>query len=156
MKMKPMGNTINQRIAAYRKRAGYTQQDIADALNMKLSTYSQKERCSDVTCDFALKIARYLDIDIRYLLFGDDKYSNNGFIDPDFKIEPIETPNVEIPDVKIPKTTIDGKTLYYLSVQQISVIKMLTFFPKKYREKAINYINIIYKFIIESKAKRNS
>ena len=150
MNIKPIGDTINERIANYRKRAGYTQKDIADAFNMKVSTYSQKERNSEITCDFALRIAKFLDIDVRCLLFGDEQYSNKGFLDADFNNKPIDEPTQIIP-----KVNIEGRTLYYLSGQQISVIKMLSFFPKKYRQKAIDYINIIYNCLVEKKLKRN-
>ena len=39
-----MGDTINERIALYRKMANLTQTEAAEKMGMKYSTYSQMER----------------------------------------------------------------------------------------------------------------
>ena len=63
--------TINQRIKYFRLLCGYTQSDVAEILNMKVSTYSQKERKSLIDAQFLIKISKIFDVDVRMILFGE-------------------------------------------------------------------------------------
>ena len=64
--------TINQRIARYRKAVGYSQKEMADFLGEKHSTYAQKERCGTIDCDTLIKISYILGMDINIFLYGEN------------------------------------------------------------------------------------
>ena len=66
-----MFNTINERIKYFRQLFSYTQTDIAEKLNIKPSTYSQKEREGNIDCDFLLRFSELLGIDPCLILFTD-------------------------------------------------------------------------------------
>lgn len=61
---------INARILAYRRIKKVSQQDVADYLGIKVSTYSQMEREGIITCEKLIKIAEFLNVDIRCFLYG--------------------------------------------------------------------------------------
>ena len=63
-------NEINKRIKYYRKRNGYTQEELAKAIGMKSSTYAQAEREGIITCDFLLRVADALKVHPEILLLG--------------------------------------------------------------------------------------
>ena len=69
-----INETVNKRIARYRRVAGLKQKEMAELLGMKFSTYSEKERNGTIESDFLLKIATILDIDPILLLCGDKKW----------------------------------------------------------------------------------
>ena len=72
--------SINRRIARYRKFKGYTCADFAEALNMTQKTYSSKENGTKIDCELLIKIAELLKVDVKILLYGDEEDSP-----PDFK-----------------------------------------------------------------------
>ncbi len=65
-----MDGTVNQRIAYFRKLKGYTQQEMAKILGMKMTTYSATEHRRKISCDFLIKVAEVLEVDPYYLLCG--------------------------------------------------------------------------------------
>ena len=64
--------TINKRIIHYRKLAGYSQSDMAEAMGMKETTYAQQERKGTLSATFVIKVSRILNIDINTLFFGEE------------------------------------------------------------------------------------
>lgn len=69
---KKMSESINERIAKYRRFRGYSQKDMAELIGVNLTTYSQRERSGKVTCDFLIKVAYFLNVNILTLLYGTD------------------------------------------------------------------------------------
>ena len=65
--------SINRRIAQYRKLAQFSQEELAELMDMKPSTYSQMERRGNIDCVRLLRIAKILKADILELLFGEEK-----------------------------------------------------------------------------------
>lgn len=65
-----MGKEINKRIRHYRKKAGLTQNKLAELIGMKGSTYSQAEREGIITCELLLKVAPFLEVAPEFLLTG--------------------------------------------------------------------------------------
>ena len=65
-----MGKEINKRIRHYRKKAGLTQNKLAELIGMKGSTYSQAEREGIITCELLLKVAPFLEVEPEFLLRG--------------------------------------------------------------------------------------
>jgi len=87
--------TINQRVARYRKAVGYTQNAMAAFLDKKPSTYSQEERCGEISCKDIIKIAQILGIDVRVLLYG-EKYGEEIEIKPPFVMSNDEKRLIEL------------------------------------------------------------
>ena len=67
-----MGKEINRRIRHYRKKSGITQNELAEMLGMKGSTYSQAEREGNITCDLLLRVAPILKVEPEVLLLGEN------------------------------------------------------------------------------------
>lgn len=63
---------INQRIAYYRKRAGYTQEEVAKLLEIPTKTYSYREQKGKVSGEFVNKLARLFGIPAVYILEGEN------------------------------------------------------------------------------------
>lgn len=63
--------TINQRVAHCRKLAGFTQADVAEKLNIKVSTYSQMERKGNITAQLILDLADIFNIDPNEMLYSE-------------------------------------------------------------------------------------
>lgn len=75
---------INKRVLKYRKKSGMLQIDVAQALNMKLSTYSQMERLGDISAERIRKLADIFKIDVRVLLYGENFESTPSNSTPNF------------------------------------------------------------------------
>ncbi len=56
---------------------------MAEFLGKKSSTYSQAERCGEISCKDIIKIADILGIDVKILLYG-EKEGEKVEIDPPF------------------------------------------------------------------------
>ncbi len=77
---------INQRVKKMRKKHFFTQDRFATNLGIKTSTYSQMERSGNISAETLKKIAKLLDIDIRYFLYGEE------FLDIQEETKSIEPP----------------------------------------------------------------
>ena len=93
-----MQETINQRIFHIRKLRGYSQADMARMLNMRVSTYSQAERKGRIKVDFLVKIADVLEVDVGYLLTGQERQEEKPI--PVTSIVPSELPEAPKTDEK--------------------------------------------------------
>lgn len=67
-----MEETINQRIAKYRKLRNITQDEMAHRFNLPRSSYARKEKYGKIDCNFLIEISKILDVDIRLLLFENE------------------------------------------------------------------------------------
>lgn len=70
--MVPKDETINQRVARYRRAACLNQTQMAEKLGLKGATYAQRERLGVIDPETLKKIAVILKVDICILLYGDD------------------------------------------------------------------------------------
>ena len=68
-----MKSTVNTRIKEARKEKNYTQSQVAEFISMKCSTYSQMERKGSISVDKALELAKILNADPYYIIFGEPK-----------------------------------------------------------------------------------
>ncbi len=64
-------NKINQRVRKIRKEHKYKQSDIAKALNMKVDSYSKKERMGKFTGEELLMLADFFKVDVRKFFYDD-------------------------------------------------------------------------------------
>lgn len=92
-------------------------------MGLKSSTYSQRERGGDISCDMLIKLAFLLEIDVRELLFGN--YYKCTFPPPEVPPEPK-------PEIKYTAT-------------EKNIIKILRNMPSSIRKETILYINEKYK-----------
>ncbi len=63
-------NEVNQRIAKCRKRAGLRQEDMAEKLNIKPTTYSQMERNGNITAERLFAMAEIFGVTPCTLYYG--------------------------------------------------------------------------------------
>jgi len=63
---------INKTIAAYRKFRGLTQEQLAEQLGMKPSTYSMRERQGEISCEMLIEIADILAVDVKDILYDEN------------------------------------------------------------------------------------
>ena len=64
--------TINKTIAAYRRFRGLTQEQLAEQLGMKPSTYSMRERQGEISCEMLIEIADILAVDVKEILYDEN------------------------------------------------------------------------------------
>ena len=121
-----LSNEINQRIKSVRKELGIKQKDMAGALGIKESTYSQMERTGNITCETAIKIARIFDTDLNHLILG---LEQTAVIPPEEK-------------KKESHTTVEETLI--LTPNEESIIKILRHFGKLDREECIAFIEKKY------------
>jgi len=86
--------TINQRIMRYRKALGFSQAEMSDYLDMKRSTYSQKEREGEIDCSTIIKISEILGVDVKILLYGENP-SKKATINSSFSVSSQERRLIE-------------------------------------------------------------
>ncbi len=71
-----MSREFGQKIYQLRNAAGFVQQDIADAINVDRSTYSNYERAiTEPDLNTLKKIAHIFDVDVNTLLADDEDFS---------------------------------------------------------------------------------
>ena len=87
---------INERIAYYRKRAGYTQEEVAKILGIPAKTYSYREQKGKVSGEFVNKLARLFGIPAAYILEGE---INDCILPP---TPPTPAPKVNAPTLPEP------------------------------------------------------
>ena len=71
--MQKEDNGINKRICHFRKLSGFNQSYMAELLDMKTSTYAQKERQGTMDCEFVIRVADILNIDFLDLMFDEEE-----------------------------------------------------------------------------------
>lgn len=59
---------LNERIAVYRRLAGYSQAEAAEKLGMSKSSYAKKEKDGNIDCRLLVKISKLFCVDIGDLL----------------------------------------------------------------------------------------
>lgn len=130
-----MKNELNSRIKKYRNLADLTQEQVASALNMKPSTYSQMERSGNIKAHLVDPIAKILNVDPVVLLFGEK-------VEPPVTLPPITPPpeptlKQPVPPIFVIDNSDDVLPLKNREIQTIKIIRSLP--PEKSEE--------IYKFI---------
>ena len=139
-----VNETINQRIAKCRKLANLTQQETAEKLGMKCSTYSQMERKGRISVDRALQLANILNVPKEYILYGGTntpplfppQAPQDGIIDIN------QTPT---PPVIVDPKPVDPTPSILLTKREENIIKRLRTLPKDAKEEIIALIESKYK-----------
>ncbi len=114
--------TINARVARYRNEKKLTQQQVADKMGLKCSTYSQMERNGNITAEKLLLLEEVLDTPLGTLLYGQEV---------EFKakktILPLGAPTIEPPK----------PDELFLTNNEKNYIKILRNIPKEARNEVI-------------------
>lgn len=133
--MKQAINPINERIARYRKLAGYTQQTAADALKMKKNTYARMELYGNVSSDMLIKLAALFKVSPLMILFGVDGGQTEVIYEtePPIRLEDNNRPTL----VREPDLT--------LTTNEKTCIKVCRELSKEDRDKVMAFINELYK-----------
>jgi len=116
--------TINQRVAISRKLAGFNQQDAAEKLGMKCSTYSQMERRGNISGERLVQIAKIFNVSITYLLLGEETNTLHTTIEP------------PVPEPQRPQML--------LTRREENIITIIRNLSKERREELIKYIQDNY------------
>lgn len=133
--------SINERVKRCRKMCDMRQEDLAAAMGMKASTYSQMERTGEITAVRLIQIADILGISPNLLFYGTEE-KEQPIIDPTTKHEKpggLGQPNPVDPIIVTPKKFTPDEEKYFTIVRD--------FFPKKYKEELFEYIQEKYKEI---------
>ena len=120
-----MPNEINQRIRKIRKELRIKQKDVAAALGIKDSTYSQMERTGIITCETAIKLVKIFGTNLDFLLLG------------------LES-SIDIPPKKEETTPPPDEDKIILTPNEQSIITVLRHFSKQDREECIAFIERKY------------
>ncbi len=137
--------TLNERIAIFRKLAGYTQETAAELLEMKKNTYARMEKYGNPKPDVILKMAQLYNVSINMILLGKEdeseqmrgNNSGNGMDEP----HPTE-PVTQAPPVSKP-STFQSPPLALTSMER-SCIEVMRILPKEKRTMIVEYINQLY------------
>ena len=131
-----MGSKINQNVASCRKLAELKQSDVAEKLNIKISTYSQMERKGNITADMILKLAELFKVHPNVLLYGTDYDETQTDSEGNLKFrEPITPP--------IPEPSSSSITVHTNSEENI--IKIIRNLSKSDRDDVYAFIEAKYK-----------
>lgn len=133
-----MFDSINERVAHYRKLANLNQAQAAERMGMKLSTYSQMERVGNISGERIIKLAQIFGVDASILLLGETdripaKVPNN----PGDTVLTAEQDKPVLPPVPKP---------FLLTNKEKTIITVIRNFSKKEQDEVIAFI--------ESKRKR--
>lgn len=111
---------INKRIKIYRKRAGITQNELAEVIGMKGSTYSQAEREGNITCDLLLRVAAALGVAPEILLLGE---------------KPIESPP------QPPTPPLPPEPVYTFTQKEINIMKIFRHSSQADKNRIYEFLN---------------
>lgn len=134
--MKQEINPINERIARYRKLAGYTQQTAADALKMKKNTYARMELYGNVSSDMLIKLAALYKVSPYLILYGVDGGHTEVIRNP-------EPPQNRLGDDNHPILVREPDLV--LTTNEKTCIKVCRELSKEDRDKVMAFINELYK-----------
>lgn len=112
-----MKSSVNERIKEMRNKRGYTQAQFAELLGLKCSTYSQMERIGTISVEMAKLIAKVLEVDPNYIIYG-----NKNEEPIDFSPIPKPTLTANDPQIFLDKIK-NGDEHLVLNVKEKNLIK---------------------------------
>lgn len=136
-----MSETINQRIALYRKLANLTQTEAAEKMGMKCSTYSQMERKGSISTERLLALADIFGVKPDVLLY-DTKFQSPGQVN--FFSNESATGSQLRQSVPFSDKNF-GPSPFIVTHKEESIIKILRNLPKSDYDDIISLINQKYK-----------
>lgn len=141
-----MNETINQRIALYRKLANLTQTEAAEKMGMKCSTYSQMERKGSISAERLLALSEIFGVKPDVLLYDTSSQSSEAV---DFSGAESASGQHLHQSVPFSDATL-GPSPFIVTHKEENIIKILRNLPKPDYDEVISLIDRKYK---ESKKK---
>ena len=139
-----MQQTINQRIALYRKMANLTQTEVAEKMGMKCSTYSQMERKGSISSERLLTLSKILGVKPEMLLYDSPEDKKIDFSGNEISSSTLNQTNNPFSGSSY------SPAPFIATHKEESIIKILRNLPKPQYDEVINFIDAKYK---ESKNK---
>lgn len=140
---------VNKKVKDLRKKNGYTQEQLAELLNMKTSTYSQMERSGKIPIHTAIDLADIFKMDVKDLLMVDDSAENanpeeQGKIDEILIIDnpPTDLTGLKLPTIPLVEEPVEEKFL--LSNREENAIIMLRNLSSSDREEIYRLIKLFH------------
>lgn len=134
--MSEFPSDVNQRIAEYRKLAGFTQSEAAPLLGMKRNTYARMERHGNPTPEMLKKIAELYNVSVDTILYGDNK----------LPLTPAEPAYAVFESSKMmPHFIEEMEQGISLTTNEKNCIRVIRLLPKSKQKEVMNYINNLYK-----------
>ena len=143
-----MEETINERIARYRKMRGLNQAELAERIGMVPTSYSQMESTGNITTQRLVDIALVLKVDANVLLYGEQE----GIVIP--------PPNTERPIMRTnpPVIPIDEGSILQddiiLTNKEVNLVKLYRTFSADEKKAIDEFLNETYKKSKEKKKGR--
>ena len=132
-------NTVNERIAKYRRLANLTQTDMAEKLGIKCSTYSQMERKGIVSAERLYQMAEIFGVSPCELYNGEEPCKSNV---PETK-NPMDNPaSLIFQQSQMPKIE---KEFFTVTKKEENLIKIIRNLSKPNYNKTMKFIEEIYK-----------
>lgn len=135
-----MNQTINQRIALYRKLANLTQTEAAERLGMKCSTYSQMERKGTISADKLIALANIFNVTPETLLYEAPPTQSK-----DMDFTPHESFGKQKLHQHISFMQGNSDTRFAATHKEENILKILRNLPRNDYEEIIQLINEKYK-----------
>lgn len=133
--------TINQRVACYRKIKNLRQEDVAEKMGMRPSTYAQMEREGDISADRLLKISEALEIPPHSLFLGEEIESANNHI-PD-RIRKGEEFNEGAMQKPQKPAFVEPPIVY--SAQEEQIHKVIHYLPTRLKKEVFDFVMLKYR-----------
>lgn len=131
-----MKETINERIARFRKLSNLTQAETAEKLGVKCSTYSQMERKGKISTDTLMRLADVLGVSPFILLYGDDHKEEHTVGSLPYRLD--ETPQSRLvlhQGTEFYNNLYDNKSDFVPTRKEENIMKIIHFLPKKQKKK---------------------
>ena len=141
-----MTETINERIARFRKLSNLTQAETAEKLGIKCSTYSQMERKGKISTDTLMRLSEVLGVSPFKLLYGDDRKEEHTVGSLPYTFEDVPQNRLFLHQgTEYYNNLYDNKSDYIPTRKEENIMKIIHFLPKKSKEEVYEFVYKKYK-----------
>ncbi len=123
--------TINRRIAGLRKLAGYTQEQVAEKLDMKRNTYARIEHHGNPSPEMIDKLSKLFGVPVQRF-----------FSDETLDFSPISA--TTIPKRLSESSLLDTSDLFPIKIEEANLLRILRALPKENTDAVIKFVNELY------------
>lgn len=123
--------TINRRIAGLRKLAGFTQEQVAEKLDMKRNTYARIEHHGNPSPEMIDKLSKLFGVPVQRF-----------FSDETLDFSPISA--TTIPKRLSESSLLDTSDLFPIKIEEANLLRILRALPKENTDAVIKFVNELY------------
>lgn len=123
--------TINRRIAGLRKLAGFTQEQVAEKLDMKRNTYARIEHHGNPSPEMIDKLSKLFGVPVQRF-----------FSDETLDFSPIS--ETTIPKRLSESSLLDTSDLFPIKIEEANLLRILRALPKENTDAVIKFVNELY------------